>query len=285
MDLDEQHRATRTRWRVPKPRPRWWAAAAAGSALLLTLLISIAVSSLALTAVIMAGNSQLINAYEQRQGELEAAADAGVVVQIGEWVLAGACAQIAARRTAGEQVGLLVSCSARQVTRQDFVRSVLSALSAAGLEPHALTVQVGERLLVDDGEESAVAALAELRATGVRLAIDGFGTGYASLANLGQLPVDVIKIAPSFIAELGSDSRLNLLTKTIIELGEELGIEVIASGVEDAGQRDHLISMGCKLGQGSALRWQAGGCGEEAGSLGASRSAIPTGPASRQNDR
>jgi EAL domain-containing protein (putative c-di-GMP-specific phosphodiesterase class I) len=95
-----------------------------------------------------------------------------------------------------------------------------------------------------------VAHLGELRRAGVRLAIDDFGTGYASLAYLRQLPVDIIKIDPSFVAGLGEDETLTLLTRTIIQLGRDLGIGVVAEGIESSRQLGMLRDMGCGLGQG-----------------------------------
>jgi EAL domain-containing protein (putative c-di-GMP-specific phosphodiesterase class I) len=95
-----------------------------------------------------------------------------------------------------------------------------------------------------------VAELAGLRGKGVRLAIDDFGTGYASLSYLPQLAVDIIKIDPSFVAGLGTDPTLTLLTKTVVQVGHDLGIEVVAEGIERPEQLEQLQAMGCDLGQG-----------------------------------
>jgi EAL domain-containing protein (putative c-di-GMP-specific phosphodiesterase class I) len=95
-----------------------------------------------------------------------------------------------------------------------------------------------------------VAGLAQLRQRGIRLAIDDFGTGYASLAYLRELPVDIIKIDPSFVAGLGTDGTLALLTRTIVQVGHDLGIEVVAEGIERPEQLELLRAMGCGLGQG-----------------------------------
>jgi hypothetical protein len=95
-----------------------------------------------------------------------------------------------------------------------------------------------------------VDSLAQLRRHGVKLAIDDFGTGYASLAYLRQLPVDIIKIDPSFVAGLGTDPTLAMLTATIVRVGHDLGIEVVAEGIERPEQLELLRGMGCGLGQG-----------------------------------
>jgi EAL domain-containing protein (putative c-di-GMP-specific phosphodiesterase class I) len=92
--------------------------------------------------------------------------------------------------------------------------------------------------------------LARLRHLGVRLAIDDFGTGYASLAYLRELPVDIIKIDPSFVAGLGTDGTLAMLTRTVVQVGHDLGIEIVAEGIERPEQLELLRAMGCGLGQG-----------------------------------
>ena len=130
-----------------------------------------------------------------------------------------------------------------------FTELVLDALADSGLSPAALTLEVTEHVLVE-GAGSMVEALAQLRRHGVRLAIDDFGTGYASLAYLRQLPVDIIKIDPSFVAGLGTDATLGMLTATIVRVGRDLGIEVVAEGIERPEQLELLRGMGCGLGQG-----------------------------------
>ncbi len=92
--------------------------------------------------------------------------------------------------------------------------------------------------------------LAELRELGVKLAIDDFGTGYASLAHLRQLPADIIKIDPSFVSGLGDDPVLTLLTRTIVQVGRDLGMQVVAEGIEQPRQLAELREMGCGYGQG-----------------------------------
>ena len=156
---------------------------------------------------------------------------------------------MAAWRKAGWTIGVSVNFSLRQVTAAGFAASVLTALEDSGLPPGALTLEVTERVLIE-GAGPMVDGLAELRRHGVRLAIDDFGTGYASLAYLRQLAVDVIKIDPSFVAGLGEDATLAMLTRTIVQVGHDLGIEVVAEGIERPEQLELLRGMGCGLGQG-----------------------------------
>ncbi len=180
---------------------------------------------------------------------LGVAEDSGLIVPLGEQVLREACAQVAAWRKAGWTIGVSVNFSLRQVTAAGFAASVLTALEDSGLPPGALTLEVAERVLIE-GAGPMVDGLAELRRHGVRLAIDDFGTGYASLAYLRQLAVDVIKIDPSFVAGLGEDATLAMLTRAIIQVGHDLGIEVVAEGIERPEHLELLRGMGCDLGQG-----------------------------------
>jgi diguanylate cyclase (GGDEF)-like protein/PAS domain S-box-containing protein len=180
---------------------------------------------------------------------LGVAEDSGLIIPLGDWVLREACRQVASWRASGWQVGLSVNFSLRQVTAARFAGSVLAAVADSGLPRGALTLEVTEQVLVE-GAEPMVAGLSELRRHGVRLAIDDFGTGYASLAYLRELPVDIIKIDPSFVAGLGIDGTLALLTRTIVQVGHDLGIEVVAEGIERPEQLELLRAMGCGLGQG-----------------------------------
>ncbi len=180
---------------------------------------------------------------------LEVAEESGLVVPLGDFVLREACRQVAEWRRTGWDIGVSVNFSPRQIGTPWLIDSVASALRSAGLPVSALTVEVTERALVGHAGE-AVQRLAELRHLGVRLAIDDFGTGYASLAYLRQIPADIIKIDPSFVAGLGTDDTLTLLTRTIVRLGHDLGMLVVAEGIERPEQLDMLREMGCDRGQG-----------------------------------
>ncbi|MFF0307954.1 putative bifunctional diguanylate cyclase/phosphodiesterase [Streptosporangium sp. NPDC004379] len=177
------------------------------------------------------------------------AEDTGLIVPLGEWILRRACREVAAWRASSWDIGLSLNLSARQIMAPRFVETVESALAESGLPPSALSLEVIEEMLVEDAEET-LTRLSELRELGVRLAIDDFGTGYASLALLRQLPVDMIKIDPSFVSGLGADETLTLLTRTIVRLGHDLGLIVVAEGIERPEQLDLLREMGCTRGQG-----------------------------------
>jgi len=183
---------------------------------------------------------------------LSIAEDSGLIVPLGASVLREACRQAAEWRESGWPVGLSVNFSLRQVSAAGFAEWVLTVLDDAGLSRSALTLEVTERVLIEIDDE-VMDGLATLRKLGVRLAIDDFGTGYASLAYLRQLPVDIIKIDPSFVAGLGTDGTLAMLTRTIVQVGHDLGIEIVAEGIERPEQLELLRAMGCGLGQGFLL--------------------------------
>ena len=183
---------------------------------------------------------------------LAVAEDCGLSGALGEWVLRTACAQGEQWRAAGWDVVIAVNLSARQLTGPRLPAEVAGVLAETGLDPSALAIEVSERTLLAQADQVA-GRLAELRGLGVRLAIDDFGTGYASLARLRQLPVDIIKIDPSFVAGLGHDPTLTLLTRTIIRVGRDLGMEVVAEGVEQPQEVAELTEMGCRYGQGLLL--------------------------------
>jgi diguanylate cyclase (GGDEF)-like protein len=177
------------------------------------------------------------------------AEESGLMIPLGNWVLREACAQVARWRESDWDIGLSINLRPREIAAPGFVDSIAAALEESGLPPEMLTLEVEEEVLVD-GAEELVARLSALRELGVRLAIDDFGTGYASLAYLRQLPVDIIKIDPSFVAGLGRDETLTLLTRTIARVGRDLGLTVVAEGIERPEQLELLREMGCPRGQG-----------------------------------
>ncbi len=183
------------------------------------------------------------------EGFIGAAEESGLIVPLGERILREACGKVAVWRVSDWDIGLSVNLSVKQVLSPRFVESVAGVLADSGLPAEVLTLEVDEEVLLDDGGE-AVQRLGELRELGVRLAIDDYGMGYASLAHLRRLSVDAIKIDPSFVADLGRDDTVTLLTHTIIQLGRDLGVQVVAEGIERPEQLEQLRAMGCDHGQG-----------------------------------
>jgi len=192
---------------------------------------------------------------------LAAAEESGLIVQLGEWVLREACTQGAAwRHSAAGDVGISVNLSARQIAAPGFGGRVSAILAGTGLPADALTVEVSERILVEE-DELIIERLADLHRLGVRMAVDDFGTGYASLAHLRRLPLDIIKIDSSFVAGLDHDDTLTLLTRTVVQLGRDLGLRVIAEGIEQPRQLRALREMGCDYGQGFLVARPMGASG------------------------
>jgi diguanylate cyclase (GGDEF)-like protein len=142
-----------------------------------------------------------------------------------------------------------VNLSARDFDNPGLTQLVLSAIEKTGLAPERLIVEITETLMLSDTSRS-ITTLRELAATGVRIALDDFGTGYSSLNYLGQLPLHWIKIAKTFVDELGSDSAHDALAQGIVELGHILQLSIIAEGIERPDQLATLQRFGCDIGQG-----------------------------------
>jgi len=180
------------------------------------------------------------------------AEEAGLIVEIGQWVLETSAAQVAVWRRTFPDLMLNVNVSGHQLSHPRFADNVMRALAVAGLPSHAVTLELTESVLMRD-PEAAVQALTSLRELGVQLSIDDFGTGYSSLAYLRELPVDELKIDRAFIARAELTGEDLALVRTIVELGHILGLRVVAEGIENAAQLDALRRLGCSLGQGYHL--------------------------------
>ena len=122
-------------------------------------------------------------------------------------------------------------------------------LDSHGLPPEALQLEITESMLMSDPER-ALATVTRLSALGVRLSVDDFGTGYSSLANLRRLPIDELKIDRSFVTPMLSDESDLIIVRSTINLGHDLGLKIIAEGVEDEGTLARLGLLGCDLAQG-----------------------------------
>ena len=173
------------------------------------------------------------------------AEDTGLIEPIGEWVLRQTCAWIA---TAPDDVTASVNVSAIQV-RNGLATKAMNAVASAGLSPARLTLEITESTLLADDSVS-LAALRELRSLGVRIALDDFGTGFSSLTYLKRFPFDVIKIDRSFTASIDRDSVNAATVRAIVGLARDLGISVVAEGVETEQEAETLRTIGCTLGQG-----------------------------------
>jgi diguanylate cyclase (GGDEF)-like protein len=181
------------------------------------------------------------------------AEEAGLVRALGRRVLARSCMEIATLRgtlpgVAGD-LELSVNVSARQVLSGLLEHDVRAALTASGLDPAALTLELTETALMDDAGPR-LDALTSLRRAGVRLVIDDFGTGYSSLARLRRLPLDGLKIDRSFVAGLGTAPIDQAIVEAVLTMAEALQLPVVAEGVETREQARALRSLGCPRAQG-----------------------------------
>ncbi len=182
------------------------------------------------------------------------AEESGLIVAIGEWVLREACRQNVVWQHMGyPPFPVSVNISAIELMKPDFIDLITRALEESGLEPRWLQIEITEGVLLDN-LDSAAERLNEVRKLGVSVAIDDFGTGYSSMTYLHRLPTDCLKIDRSFVNDLeGSDdlsSRSLALIKAIISLAQNLGLRIIAEGIENQCQETTLRSLGCKIGQG-----------------------------------
>jgi diguanylate cyclase (GGDEF)-like protein/PAS domain S-box-containing protein len=182
------------------------------------------------------------------------AEETGLIVPLGEWVLSEACAEARRIHNGGRpDVRISVNVSTRQLEEGDrLVQLVRSRLEELGLPPVALVIEVTEGALLQERGTPAD-TLQELRALGVKVAIDDFGTGYSSLGRLRALPVDILKIDRSFIAELDSGGDQAPILAAVVAMAHSLGLIVVAEGVETRDQYGALARLECDLAQGYLL--------------------------------
>ncbi len=195
---------------------------------------------------------------------IRAAEETGLIVPLGAWVLREACHQAAAWheregraiKTGGgpgdpapSTLAIMVNISGRQLQGPQLVEDVRTALTASGIAPHTLVLELTESVLSEQ-TETVLSTLRALKALGVRLAIDDFGTGYSALSYLHRFPIDILKIAKPFIDEIGAETGTQALAQAIIALGSSLAVRTIAEGIERPYQSERLQALGCDLGQG-----------------------------------
>lgn len=176
--------------------------------------------------------------------------ESGLIVPLGEWILRSVCTQLRRWEEAGlEPLRMSVNLSARQLRQRGIVRTIQDILDETGVRPGALSIELTESLLMEQGgtTERRIRELAEL---GVTLAIDDFGTGYSSLSYLKNFPVSTLKIDRSFIVDVTSDPDAAAITTAIIALAKAMDLDVVAEGVENKAQAAFLRERGCQKVQG-----------------------------------
>jgi len=182
---------------------------------------------------------------------IQVAEETSLILPIGDFVLDQACRQLGAWRKRFPDQGLRMSVnlSPRQLKDPDLVGKIRDALAVSGIGAERLTLEITETALVEDSH-ATLARLRELKALGIRLSIDDFGTGFSSLSYLRQFPVDGVKIAKPFVDQVAEGDDHSALARAIITLGETLRLEVVAEGIEQERQMRELRALGCQLGQG-----------------------------------
>jgi len=176
--------------------------------------------------------------------------DTGLIVEVGEWVLETVCKQLADWRDRGcDPRPVAVNLSARQFRMAGLDRAIAAIIAEAGIDAGLLELELTESLLMQDPEET-VKALGNLERFGVRLAVDDFGTGYSSLMYLKRFPIDALKIDRAFVSDATNNAEDAAIVRAIIDLGHNLGLKVVAEGVETTAQHEFLRTCGCDEMQG-----------------------------------
>jgi diguanylate cyclase (GGDEF)-like protein/PAS domain S-box-containing protein len=180
------------------------------------------------------------------------AEESGRIVEIGRQVLVDACTQIrkwSDTLAAGEGLRVAVNISGRHLQQGNLVEDVRNALEVSGLDPGCLVIELTEGTIMQNTEVN-LERFRELKALGVRLAIDDFGMGYSSLSYLHRFPIDILKIDRAFVSRMTEQNGGPELARAVVMLGTTLGLETVAEGIENEDQVAYLLDLGCVAGQG-----------------------------------
>jgi EAL domain-containing protein (putative c-di-GMP-specific phosphodiesterase class I) len=179
------------------------------------------------------------------------AEETGLILPLGAWVLETACLQLTA--WAGQpalcHLSMSVNVSARQFRQLGFVEQVMDVVARTGANPRLLKLELTESLMVNSVQET-VDKMDALHALGISFSLDDFGTGYSSLSYLQRLPLNQLKIDQSFVRDILVDGKDAAIAQTVVHLAQDLGLSVMAEGVETQAQRDFLERIGCHAFQG-----------------------------------
>jgi len=177
------------------------------------------------------------------------AEQSGLIGPLTRWILCKSLAHLGQWQNAGHTVGMAVNLSPRNLLEEDLAASVAELMETHGVAPGTLTMEITEDAIMTDPDR-ALAAIGQLRAGGVRISVDDFGTGHSSLAYLTTLPVDELKIDKSFVLNMAEGTSDTVIVRSLIELAHDLGLTVVAEGIEDQPVLEALRRLGCDFGQG-----------------------------------
>lgn len=180
------------------------------------------------------------------------AEETGLIIPLGEWVLREACCQMRIWQEefpAAPDLTISVNISGKQFSQPNLVEQIQNTLQQTGLDPHSLKLEITESRFMEN-VDSTVAMLLELQALGIQLSMDDFGTGYSSLSYLNRFPINTLKIDRSFISSVDTDAEKLEIIRTVVMLAWNLGMDVVAEGVETAEQFAQLKILKCESGQG-----------------------------------
>jgi len=173
----------------------------------------------------------------------------GLIVEIGDWVVNQACAQIKKLEEKNHSdITISVNVSIPQFRRGNFVETVLGAINNHQIQPHTLELEITENILMDD-PQVVIDSLVELKSHDISIALDDFGTGFSSLSYLQMLPLDRLKVDRAFVIDIAKEGK-SVIAETIIDLGKKMNLKVIAEGIEEIEQQERLLELGCDEVQG-----------------------------------
>jgi predicted signal transduction protein with EAL and GGDEF domain len=180
------------------------------------------------------------------------AEETGLIVPIGNWILNEACRQLKdwqTRHPLHRGLVMNVNLSAKELIHPTLLPKIADVIATHDIDPRCLCLEITETTIIER-RDIALPVLSQIRESGVSLSADDFGTGYSSLSYLHQFPFERLKIDRSFIDKMEADSKTEAIISSILVLGKNLGLEVVAEGIETQGQLDTISSLGCRFGQG-----------------------------------
>ncbi len=181
------------------------------------------------------------------------AEDTGLIIPIGTWVMRSALDQLAQWDRHGlDSLAMAVNVSVRQLQAPGFVASMAELIESRSVDPSRICLEITETVLLEELKTTR-GILGDLTGMGINIALDDFGTGYSPLTYLKELPIDVVKLDRSFVAEIGSNPRSTAIATAVVSLASAIDLAVIADGIETESQREALAELGCTLGQGRLI--------------------------------